>query len=86
MALKKNFTINLYGKDVEFCDAYIKVVRIHGDKRLMAADVEIFTEQGGERLYHIPYEFPFDINGSNVIAQAYVHIKTLPEFVGAVDC
>ena len=86
MALKKNFTIKVYGKDVEFCDAYIKVVRIHGDKRLMAADVEIFTEPGGERLHHTSYAFPFEIEGSNVIAQAYAHIKTLPEFFGAVDC
>ena len=28
---------------------------------------------------------PYDINGANPIAQAYAHLKTLPEFAGAVD-
>jgi hypothetical protein len=29
---------------------------------------------------------PYDLSGSNPIAQAYEHLKTLPEFEGAVDC
>jgi hypothetical protein len=29
---------------------------------------------------------PYDLNGGNPIAQAYEHLKTLPEFEGAVDC
>lgn len=29
---------------------------------------------------------PYDMNGENPIAQAYAHLKTLPEFAGAVDC
>lgn len=28
----------------------------------------------------------YDINGENPIKQAYLHLKTLPEFAGAVDC
>ena len=28
----------------------------------------------------------YDINGVNPIAQAYEHLKTLPEFADAVDC
>ena len=28
----------------------------------------------------------YDLNGSNPIVQAYNHLKTLPEFVGAKDC
>lgn len=28
----------------------------------------------------------YDINGVNPIAQAYLHLKTLPEFEGAEDC
>ena len=29
---------------------------------------------------------PYDIAGDNPIKQAYLHLKTLPEFAGAVDC
>jgi hypothetical protein len=28
----------------------------------------------------------YDINGANPFAQAYVFVKTLPEFAGATDC
>jgi hypothetical protein len=28
----------------------------------------------------------YDIEGKNPIAQAYNHLKTLPEFAGATDC
>ena len=31
-------------------------------------------------------EAPYDIEGVNPIKQAYEHLKTLPEFEGAVDC
>jgi len=32
------------------------------------------------------YSSPYDINGNNPIAQAYMYLKTLPEFAGATDC
>lgn len=28
----------------------------------------------------------YDITGENPVKQAYVHLKTLPEFAGSVDC
>lgn len=28
----------------------------------------------------------YEIDGNNPIAQAYEHLKTLPEFAGATDC
>jgi len=28
----------------------------------------------------------YDLTGNNPIAQAYYHLKTLPEFAGAKDC
>jgi hypothetical protein len=28
----------------------------------------------------------YDLNASNPFAQAYAHLKTLPEFAGATDC
>lgn len=32
------------------------------------------------------YNISYDLNGENPIKQAYLHLKTLPEFVDAVDC
>lgn len=29
---------------------------------------------------------PYNLNDGNPLAQAYVHLKTTPEFVGAEDC
>jgi hypothetical protein len=29
---------------------------------------------------------PYAIDGDNPIKQAYVHLKTLPEFAGSTDC
>jgi hypothetical protein len=28
----------------------------------------------------------YDLSGSNILAQAYEHLKTLPEFANAEDC
>jgi hypothetical protein len=32
------------------------------------------------------FDCAYDLDGANPIAQAYEHLKTLPEFAGAVDC
>lgn len=32
------------------------------------------------------FDCPYDVAGANPLAQAYVHLKTLPEFAGAIDC
>jgi hypothetical protein len=29
---------------------------------------------------------PYDLSGDNPIRQAYLHLKSLPEFAGATDC
>lgn len=34
----------------------------------------------------VEYSCAYDIGGKNPIAQAYAHLKTLPEFSDAVDC
>jgi hypothetical protein len=41
-------------------------------------DLPFFSEQAVVAAY--------DLNGANPIAQAYRHLKTLPEFVGSMDC
>lgn len=32
------------------------------------------------------YVFDYDLNGPGPLAQAYLHLKSLPEFAGATDC
>lgn len=34
----------------------------------------------------LSFECAYDISGENPLAQAYAHLKTLPEFVDALDC
>lgn len=33
-----------------------------------------------------PMVAPYNLTGENPIKQAYMHLKTLPEFAGATDC
>ena len=48
-------------------------VRSYADK-----DKQPFSE----KIHYCAY----DLNGTNPIAQAYAHLKTLPEFADAIDC
>lgn len=32
------------------------------------------------------FDFSVDLEGPNPIKQAYLHLKTLPEFADAIDC
>jgi hypothetical protein len=86
MALKKQITLkSSFGDDVSFSDAYIKVENVTGNKLQIRADVSIhkkFNDQIVDRKY---YAFIPNMD-SNFIAQAYWHLKTLPEFEGATDC
>lgn len=34
----------------------------------------------------VGYSCAYDLEGGNPLKQAYDHLKTLPEFAGAVDC
>lgn len=87
MALTK--TLNLqdnFGFDVEITDAYIRVDGVDADKSKGFARVGIYNKQGGRLLVSDIKEFPVTMDGGNFIAQAYAHLKTLPEFSDAVDC
>lgn len=87
MALKKKITenIRLVGA-VEILE-YIAVKEISGGKDKMVAEV-VFTKESKDGEFIKVDQFPFvpDLFGDNFIAQAYAHLKTLPEFSGAVDC
>lgn len=96
MALRKNFELACsVRKEGEFWvsestkethlarDVYIKVQSVSGSKESLTATVlfsgENFT--GKKNYIFVP-----SMDSENFIAQAYAHLKTLPEFAGATDC
>ncbi len=97
MALKKTIQVEgkskvftpfgLYEKGVEMViipDAYFRVEEVSGSKKLLTCIVSINADAGlGMKVKH---QFEPTMDGGNFIAQAYNHLKTLPEFAGAVDC
>lgn len=64
-------------------DFYVKVGHVFGDKETMQATV-LFSAD--DISFSKGYGFALDLNGGNPIKQCYDHLKTLPEFAGAVDC
>ena len=86
MALKKTETIVLFGRTLTFDDAYVKVMSIGGNKQSIEVKYAYFAKADGEFVKSSSSIFVPFLNGNNFIAQAYEHLKTLPEFVGAIDC
>lgn len=84
MAIKKD-TTTVHGFTVPGAYHRVDNVTIVGKNKIMFhvykyvdASKPFFAEQA--------FESEFDLLGENPIAQAYAHLKTLPEFVDAVDC
>lgn len=86
MALKKTYTIGVYGQQVVVPDAYIKVATLTGSKDGMRAVVEVRVTKGGEFISSHDFVFVPELDGSNFIAQAYGYAKKQPQFENAQDC
>ena len=86
MALRKNVNVTVYGKQIQFANAYIKVDSVNGNKDTMAASVVFFDQKDGVKCYENTYAFAHSLEDKNVIQQAYLYLKTLPEFENAEDC
>lgn len=86
MALKKTITRIAFGQSVAVPDAYIKVESVTGNKAIIHANVSFMTASDGQEIDSLRVGFEPSIDGGNFIKQAYEHLKTLPEFDGAVDC
>lgn len=85
MALKKTVSTE---QGFEAVDAYHRVegVRLNG-KTSMSFQIRSYKDNSGVQAFaDAAYEAEYDINGNNPIAQAYSHIKALPEFADAKDC
>lgn len=88
MALQKTITKTIPGfGGVVVCEnAYWKVSELTGNKNLIKFCV--CASSSGLQIDALTFSFvpSVDAGSGNFIAQAYNHIKTLPEFSGAVDC
>ena len=87
MALTKNITLKSnFGDEVVFNNTYIKIDTLNGNKDLLKIKVSGRKQQDGDVVFGKDYSFVPNLSGANFIRQGYEHLKTLPEFDGAVDC
>ena len=88
MALQKTLSlVNNFGETSEF-SCYIRLVEVRCAKETGVAKINLLkngTEQVLESREHL-----FDVdpgpNAVNIWAQAYAHLKELPEYEGCIDC
>jgi hypothetical protein len=86
MALSIDKTIDISGKAVTFSSAYVKVTSIQGTKDSIVACFEFRPNADGVAFAWGASSFVPSLDGDNFIRQAYLHLKTLPEFANATDC
>jgi hypothetical protein len=86
MALLHNLQIEIGSKQVNFDNAYIRVVEYEGDKSEMMLLVSWSESASGSKLKQAVYKCPVNLDGENPMRQAYLYLKTLPEFAEATDC
>jgi len=86
MALKKSFQTV---EGLTAPEAYFRVENVSIAKNEMAgATVNVFVsaENTKKPIQVRCYSFDYRLEGNNAIAQAYMHLKSLPEFADAIDC
>lgn len=94
MALQCNYNF----KGIQVPNAYVRIDRVSGCKRegsitpqmpgqaLWLANVEIFTQDKTTPITYGVFTLPLEEFNINIFEHFYAHLKTLPEFAGAVDC
>lgn len=88
MAIQKTLTLNDQFNDSRiYNDAYIRVDILSGDKHCINFGVGYYKDKTAKhRLTQVGFQFKPTLSGANFIEQAYLHLKSLPEFADAVDC
>lgn len=81
MALRQN--LDHGGAIIQDC--YIKVEYVEVQKESLNATVVWRPAQDGAPLRHKTFTFDYNISGENPLRQAYLHLKQVDEFAGAVD-
>lgn len=84
MAIKKQVTTP-HGFTV--ADAYHRVEDATIiSKTRMNFSLKVYKDPTKEAFQSASFACAYDLEGGNPIKQAYDHLKTLPDFAGAVDC
>lgn len=85
MALQKTVTTP-YG--IEVINAYHRIEYVQiVNKTSIVYHIRTYKDNSGLPFFEEKIlQSDYDLNGENPIAQAYAHLKTLPEYAGAVDC
>lgn len=84
MALQLTITTNA---GLTARDAYHRVEKVYFDnKENISFVLTSFKTLDFPSFQSKAYACKYDIDSANPIAQAYEHLKTLPEFAGATDC
>ena len=89
MALRKTFQVeNNFGRETILEDCYCKISSIAGDKFVLTIRILVIDQKLSRVLFEQSYNFvpSIEYGAENFIAQAYTHLKSLPEFAGATDC
>jgi hypothetical protein len=84
MALAKT-VVTVHG--LQALNAYHRVESVAlQNKETITFRVRSYTETDKPFFIDNALSCAYDLDGANPIKQAYEHLKTLPEFEGAVDC
>jgi hypothetical protein len=88
MAFTSTITLaDNFQEQITFADAYIRVEQVAASRAGSSADVIIYRTKDGQQLVRQSYQFSAELEpGENHLKQAYLHLKTLPEFSDSVDC
>lgn len=82
MALKQTMAFS----GLQIPDAYLRLARVEvKGKTEMFAVLSVQVAAGSPSIFFTGYDCPYDLAGDNPLAQAYSHLKTLPDFATAVD-
>lgn len=84
MALKK--TVDFRG--LQIMDAYLKIelTTIRSGNQDMEVRLGYWMPDKASQFHAEKFTCPYELNGDNPIAQAYLHLKSLDAFAGAEDC
>jgi hypothetical protein len=75
------------GQEYVYNSCYGQVTNVSVNKEKGQALLTIYEDASKtQTLSRQVYEFAYDLESQNALVQAYNHIKTLPEFSGAIDC
>jgi hypothetical protein len=87
MALQTSLSLtDNFQQVINFVDCYVKVTSVLSTKEYSTITYSIYKKKDGILLQQNVINFALDFDGPNPIKQAYLHLKTLPEFAGATDC